>query len=158
MLGERPSPLPVHQAPAPTGPSTLGWDLTRQLWAGRGRREEAGPPFSRPCATCFLPRGIAPALPCQCAAARRWGLFPAAFGVDCGPCEPYVAGPPEPRRCQMGLQPTPKGARRRGWLDTPLGGGAQASGPLQELLGTCLPPWDGALGGDEQGGGQRAGS
>lgn len=153
MPGEGPSPCPVH----PTGPSTLGWDVTGQLWAGRGRREEAGPPFSRPCATCFLPRGIAPALPCQCVAARRWGLLPAAFGADCGPCEPYVAGPPGPRRCQMGLRPTPKGTGRRGWLDTPLGGGAKGSGP-QEPPGKCLPPWDGALGGDGQGGRWGAGS
>ncbi|XP_072831335.1 group IIF secretory phospholipase A2 isoform X1 [Vicugna pacos] len=30
----------------------------------------------------------------------------------------------------MGLRPTPKGSGRRCWLDTPQGGGAQASGPL----------------------------
>ena len=40
----------------------------------------------------------------------------------------------------MGLRPTPKGAGRRGWLDNPLGGEAQASGPLQELqVRACLP-------------------
>jgi hypothetical protein len=44
----------------------------------------------------------------------------------------------------MGRRPTPKGSGRRCWLDAPLRGGGQASGPplLGESPGRYLPPRD----------------
>lgn len=90
------------------------------------------------------------------ARARSWGLFFRDFRAYQRPLKPYVAGLPKSKTWQMGHRPTPKGSGRRRWLNIPLDGRGQASGPLllSEPPGRCLLPWNRTFHAEGQGNGE----
>uniref|UniRef100_A0A4X1W477 Phospholipase A2 n=1 Tax=Sus scrofa TaxID=9823 RepID=A0A4X1W477_PIG len=85
-----------------------------------GGREEVEPPFSRPCVTSLLPRGIAPALPCQRGSEKLgpvpWSLWSAFQGLH-DLCRWLL----KTQNMADGARANPKGFRKKALVRRPSG-------------------------------------
>uniref|UniRef100_A0A8D1HHM6 Phospholipase A2 n=1 Tax=Sus scrofa TaxID=9823 RepID=A0A8D1HHM6_PIG len=121
MPGEGPISGKVHQPPRPQRPrAPLGGTSPGSRGQAMGGREEVEPPFSRPCVTSLLPRGIAPALPCQRGSEKLgpvpWSLWSAFQGLH-DLCRWLL----KTQNMADGARANPKGFRKKALVRRPSG-------------------------------------
>lgn len=121
MPGEGPISGKVHQPPRPRRPrAPLGGTSPGSRGQAMGGREEVEPPFSRPCVTSLLPRGIAPALPCQRGSEKLgpvpWSLWSAFQGLH-DLCRWLL----KTQNMADGARANPKGFRKKALVRRPSG-------------------------------------